>query len=478
MNSNLTPKRIHIIIFIMLAVIAFVMQQQLYILEIYLIVVYAVAMYSCVKVMHSFSSLYFYFVIYLFLCNAGQVLLHMFNIKWVGLNIYSLYSDELVRQMVYFQILSIIFLHLGALLVYNTREYVYRETYIYYIGFGRSDSNLNIDYYIYIVLTIIMHIQYAVKVVSRVSMGYGEYFYSENATTSTSLLLTVLFYIFLYVNVWREQGELRRKTIIATIISLSTLMLLVGSRSLVIPMIVGVLFINRTRERNVTEKISLSKKIKIILVAIILIFVLSILGEYRNLSLSDFSTLSFGSILGGGFFKSMIQLIQEMGGSSRCILETISRVDRAGSGNPTILYALLKSFVSTKVLNVFGLPIPSEGLSSWVTRMGGGLMGTASWGYTIIAEAYYDYGQYGFIILFFLGMLWSFIENGIKRGLEKGHEIASMAGVYILSYMVFAARSEMLLFSIPARYCFYVVVLCLIFRKLIKKERRLLYNDY
>ena len=457
-------KSIHIILLIILAVLTNLFRANVHVMEIYLIFVYAFVIYSCIKVLNGFSSLYFYFVIYLFLCNAGQTLLHAFNIEWIGLNVYSLYGNDLVLNMVYFQCLCIVFLQIGALCMHDNTKLEYAEAKEYYVRLVRSYSSSVLAYYAYIIVSMIMIIQYTAKVFTRASMGYGEFYYSESSATGVSLLLTVAFFILLFSNIWFEQSDNRKNVVYCFAGIIVVLMLIIGARSQTIPILVGILYLRRLKGLSIGEQYSFVKKVRIIIAGIALIFLLSVIGEYRNLSLSDFSGMSLGSIFGGGFFRSMINLIQEMGASSRCTLETISRIEASGTKDPTIVYAVLKAFINTKVLSVFGMNIPVENLSTWVTRMGSGQLGTGAWGYSIIAEAYYDYGQFGFLIMFFLGAMWSTLERLIRKGLSKGHVFSSMAGVYLLSYLVFAARSELLLYSVPARYCFYIAILCMAFR--------------
>lgn len=453
-------KYIYIVWFLMLALIINTVNMGLKTSEFFLILIYISAIITTVLQHKTWCSLYLFFIVYCFFCNAGQPLLHLFGIEWEGINIYMSYPTEAIIEMICFQMNCILALQIGALLVYkkyNIKDLGGRSNR-YVIKFSHPMKSIDLQYYSYIILVSIMHIQYIDKFIHRIDMGYGEFFYSDNATTSASLLLTVAYYVLLFINFinYKDKKNKRYKIIMGSMITLTSLMLMVGSRSLVIPIVCGLLFIANVNKRE--NKIPFKKKIIYLLGILLGMNILSVIGNLRNLSLASIDLQTIKNIFGFGILYTVTDLIQEMGSTSRCIMVTMSNVGVMGSGKSTMVYAFLKSFLSVSTLEKLGFSGYENSLSMWVTSKGGGTMGTASWGYSVIAEAYYDYGKYGWIALFILGMIWMIIENLINKNIARHRYVVAVTGVYLLSYLVFAARAELLLYSVPARYCFYIVV--------------------
>lgn len=429
------------------------------VMEIYLTLMYLYTIVAWAKVSKSYTNFYFIFLIYCFLCNCGQTFLHAVGLSWDGIvDIYSTYGQEQIFSMLRFQALCVGAMHFGAVLSL-TGDLSNKDKYI-------PISNIHNRGFVetaYFVLAAYMILQYIQMFIGRVDMNYGEFYYSGDSTTSVNALASVLFHTSFYVCLYkhgRENNPLLTK-ILVTAGFLSFLMLAVGSRSLVFSILFGfVVILPMVREIN----LSTGKKIKYGVYLILGLVLMQGLHALRQYSLSAVSFGTLDEAFGTGLGLAMINAVQEMGGTARCILQTMQSVSESVGGEPTMIYACLKALVPYELIQMFGVQNSSEALSYWVTEDGGGALGTAAWGYSILAEAYYDYQWMGAIAMAVFSFVWIKLEIFSRSLLNKGNLIASMAVFYFLSYLVFSARAELILFSSTARFCFYLIIITLLAR--------------
>ena len=437
----------------------------------YLIIVYVLSMFTWLFVSKKASSIYFFFLVYCLLSNAGQIILHTLNIEFSGVfDLYELYSVNIIKKTILFQCKCVIALSIGALLAWNTHfeQLQYKndgkKTFINLDFSPRSKQILMTDV-IYVALYCLVLVEYISKMGMRMSMNYGEFYYSEDTSTAVDIRVRILYHAFLYLSLWnhREYKSKARRNIYIATIAMCIFMLAVGSRSLIIPSLIGIVFIkglNILRTKQMTFI-----KIVWICAGVVFIFVLlQGIHSLRQYSLNDISVEVVMEAYGSGLFESVVDAIQEMGGSARCVAQTIYSVDmHLVPKEDTLIYALLKGFFPTGILSFLE---PNIGyLSEWVTEIGSGEK-TAAWGYSIIAEAYFNYGSNGYIAMLIFGCLYVLSENFVKTLLNNGYVVAGFAGVYVLTYLVFSARSELLLYSSEIRYFVYILIFSYVYRML------------
>ena len=458
-------KFLHVCISLAAILLFFTLNLDLRTSGIFLILVYAYAIYAWLDVTHKPTSLYFVFLLYCALSNAGQTLLYVFQIDYIGIvELYKDYSAEFVTRTLEFESICILMLSLGALIAYReNRRIVLLPEY--------KTTGLHTSDYIFIMLYCVMLVSYILKVVSRGSLNYGDFFYGDGNSTSVDVRITILFYTFLFNSYWHHYFDRFKKFIYGSSIVLGSLMMIVGSRSLIIPMVFGLIFTRllipgRNQKRYTAGQIAL-----FVFIGIVGLYFLQVFKTLRGYSLGTITFSTVADALSNSLLDGLIEIIGEIGGSTRCITETIIQVDsNPGIREHTMLYAVLKMLIPVGVLKAVGISQTMESLTVWVTTVGGGWAGTGAWGYSIIAEAYFDIGQYGWVLMFFFGYIWVILERLLYRLVEKDYHIAAFSLVYFLSYATFLARAELSLVSASGRYCLYIIIASFIIKNLFKRK--------
>ncbi|PFM78973.1 hypothetical protein COJ46_15720 [Bacillus sp. AFS077874] len=439
------------------------------IFNVFLIFVYGWAMVSWVKVNGNFVSLYFFFLIYCFFSNAGQTFLQLFDFQNYGVvNIYSQYDSNVILKMLTFQSISIMMLHSGAILFSYIKSNIRTKTtdnekipIITILG-RRKPSAGDILFWVFSIYLSIIYIR---EVLVRSNYSYGDYYYLMRDSAPTFLLMG--FHIMMYWYYLRNDYKYSKKQVYLVGIIVASLMLLVGSRAMVIPVIFGLLFIKKTISPNF-----LISRRKIFLYSIIAILSLVILGglhDLRQYSLSSLNLETIMNVYRNGIINGIGDTIQEMGGSARTIIVTINQIDSSSvNSEMTIGYALLKGMIPTFILNSLGIIPPNiESLGDWITNVGGSKSG---WGYSIIAEAYFNFQYYGFIFLGIYGFILVFLESLVIKWIHEKKYLIASALTYCLAYQIFLAREEMILLQSRMRLCIYIVIIYFMYSKLVRNK--------
>ena len=107
--------------------------------------------------------------------------------------------------------------------------------------------------------------------------------------------------------------------------------------------------------------------------------------------------------------------VSEMGGSLRVLTTTIRAIDiGAVKGEQTFLYTVLKGIVpQVELLDAIGIHEPERWhLSTWITDTYGQ---SAGWGYSMYAEAYYNFKEWGCVFMGAFGYIYSMLECKIEK---------------------------------------------------------------
>lgn len=406
---------------------------------------------------------FFVFVLYCFLSNAGQTLTHLLELSnKTNVDIYRNYGADLIAEMLLIQGLFVVFMVVGYLCFRNKGAYVYIPRLIV----PEQSKSFQWKDFILIGLAVIVALTYLQELSMRVSMSYGEYFYTVREGLST--VMQYIYHVYIYAYLLNHTGW-KRKLALSIVLILAVLSVLIGSRSATIPMLVGILYI------LMVSKTKIRIKLKYVLMGLSLLIVLSAFADLRNYSLSDLNGLLIVEAVLGSPMTAIKEIIQEMGTSARTVLSTMEGLQKGVVHHEgTILYSLLKGILPIPILSILGFSEPSiPSLSAWVSTYGAGpyVLGQG-WGYSIIAEIIYDFGYWGVFFSFLFGGVMAYLENLVERLLEK-KEIALAAGVlYVLGYGVFLARAETTLMATRIRYTVYLAIGLRLYDILAKEGRR------
>ncbi|MBQ7349138.1 MAG: O-antigen polysaccharide polymerase Wzy, partial [Clostridia bacterium] len=462
--KSMPLKVIYSLLLLILSLASVIFDLGLWANGVLLLIVYGVAIYSWLKVTHKPTSLYFMFLMYCFLSNGAQTLLYTMGVSFDKFpNIYERFHGVWINRMISFQILAIAFLAIGAMMSYKPdRIEPQREEVVKKDKTHKTGIVLDIADICYLILLTVMVVLYVSKFFTRTSMNYHDYFYGETSGTGVDTRITLLFYAFLYTSYYNHVNDGFRKFIYVTTVILAFLMLSVGSRGLTIPLIFGLLFVRALTSRGL-PRMSWKTVLKWVLLAIALLYVMQAFKTLRGYSISEWNGEVLFEAFGTGVWDGLVNIFAEMGSSAQCVIVTITEVDKSHVGQEyTIFYALCKMFVPIDIANALdintSLMLPYESLSYWVTAAGDGMDGTAMWGYSIIAEMYFNFGKLGFWGMFGFGFIWVRLEAFVKWLISKGHKVAAMAVVYLLSYSIFLARAETTLIVTYGRWAFYILL--------------------
>lgn len=399
-------------------------------------------------------SLYFIFFICCFLFNAGQILLGFFNvdsINIVGLvNIYHLYKGSALMKMLLFQSECVIAMTIGAIIAYKETEYTTNAQ----VSINNKTGQISTFEVLYIAVSILLIVSYMKELFTRSSSSYNDYYYGERQ--GVSIVLLFLYHTFMYKILLEHEKDIIEKFAWITNILLVTVMLMIGSRNAILQIVFGSIFLIVYIKKK-TLYIKPHKIILYIIIGIILLLFLTGVQNLRKYSFTELNTNIIHEVYGIGIIDSISEALTQMGGSARCLIQTMLEIDGGSvSREPTIIYALAKGIININILSLFGFNEPVNfSLSAWITKVGGSQSG---WGYSIFAEAYYDFGGLGWIFLAIWGFVYVKLEQFALRQIRNGNTLWACSLVYVLSYAIFLSRADMCLISSRIRYCLYLFI--------------------
>lgn len=424
---------------------------------------YAVTIFLWYKTTKKIASIFFIFLLMCAMFNAGQIFLGTFDITFGGnVDIYQSYSNQLLVEMMLFQSKSVLVMGIGGCLAYNKKAYDFPGTAdagpIRHKASRGAIGTLEITYF---VLYALMLFSYLREFITRSGTSYGDYYYGERE--GISILLLFAYHVVLYAVFIKHNKDGFNKVLLGSNLVLGFIMLMIGSRNVVLQLLFGTLFIFLYVKRNLV-KISFKKLLAIILIALVILVLFTGFQEVRQLSFSDITLETLVDIYGKSLGDSLVNALAQMGGSARCILQTMKEM-KAGfaSPEPTLLYAIAKGFVPIQLLSLVGLDTPENAsLSAWITEAGGSQYG---WGYSIFAEMYYNFQEWGWIFGFFFAFAYVKLEQKSLKLVKEGRIFYACAIIYVLAYVIFMARADMALISSRLRYCVYIAIISYLMKK-------------
>lgn len=436
-------------------------ENHLNVVNVLLVFVYFWSILTWLKVTKNYFSLYFFFLVYCFFCNGGQTLLQFFpNPGYQYINIYTAFSKSYVLRMVVFQIMCILSMHIGALMscvIFNKKhngeivatDSIPSATIIHDILFGISS-----------ILFIINSIQ---QLRLRTTYSYGDFY---DLRESSSPYLVAFFYISIISYYFYNYHDKTRKTLIYIVAIIQLfIMLLVGSRSSIIPILASLAFLYFLKRPQYLNR---KKAVLYFLASLVL---LAILGSVAELRAYNLNALLSGNVQGmaqKGLLFRIGEAIQEMGVSARTIVLTMHRNDIGIPHQPTILYDFIQSMVPQGVLDALGIQEPTIAvLSAWITYH---TNATSGLGYSIIAEAYFNYGYLGFIFTGIYGFIVSYLELYCIKKSKEGKILIPTLIIYILSNQIFYARAHFGLATSRLRISFILLIIYYFYKKFKKSD--------
>lgn len=408
-----------------------------------LIVSYAIAIITWIQQTGNFCSFYFLFLLYLFVCNAGQTLLQFFpDADFLYTYIYRSYRTAYVYKMVVFQAMCILGLNLGVIIALRFSKNNYRRAKESFIIQDANPSKLQ-DYLFYLTSGL-MVITALAQFILRLSVSYSEFYEMREGS---SIYIQVLFYFSSFAFYIRNRNDIKKKKLFYLIFAVQiVLYILIGSRTILLPLFstLAVCFIIVNPDYFSKSR----KTVGLFIVGFLILVVLS------NVSLSRTSAIGSSGSYSGGVLEVLGQGLHEMGQSAQTTIMTIEKIDAGTKKELTFLYYFLVAFIPRPILSIVGISEPAVGsLSAWVTHMANSNSG---FGYSIIGEAYFDFGELGFLFFILLGYVAVKLEQKCIEEAKIGRLFRSQLIAVVLSYSIFLARAQFDLMTSRLRITFFL----------------------
>lgn len=403
---------------------------------------------------------YIVFLVVVMLFNGGHAILAIFNLTEGGV-LDGLFSPSVTLQALFSVILSIGFMHLGALLGVRKGAKRIRNTSKPHLNPLTATSAKTIGWVLFVISlpASIFVLGNALKQV--LAGGYFVLFQSEGKTgvdAGPDIIAAFLVPAALILLATGAESRRRRIFTLVIIVVYSLTRLFLGSRYYAMLPLISYAWLWHRCVRPLP-------KIVMISALAILLVVLPIVGATRNVKGGDrLSIQSFADVYTSDS-SPPIALLHEMGGSLNTVAYTTTLVPSTHNFElgESYFYAFLTVFP-----NLFWdiHPTVAHGIpSTWLTwqidpytaNMGGGF------GFSLIAEAYLNFGWVGIpVILFAIGLLYGRLTSWYELSIDATK--FAIAACFCNVFTVYA-RSEMaVLFRGIIWYCLIPYLLILFFK--------------
>ncbi len=430
--------------------------------------VYVFCLVWWVKSTQYINSVFFYFLCYTALTNAGQLALYALGIEIVGIiDVFVWATDAVIVKSMDFQLYCTVFMCTCAIIaheIHSEKEKPIQETVVK--TQLQESKYISWPELIFIVSGIIYSVYNLLRLESRVDATYLDAFNARNSQDAP-FILVLLFYITFYMVCYshRAKGDEFKKIIIIVsgIVGLTTL--LFGSRNVLIPIVFGMIFL----WGKDIKTIPIHKKVIAVAAALFFLYLIGAFVNVRRMAMSELTfEVLMDALFGEGISDQLVMLISEMGGSLRVLTTTISDIDSGVvESEQTLLYTFLKGIVpDMSILEMLDINEPERWrLSAWITEKSGE---NAGWGYSMYAEAYYNFKELGYLFMGAFGYAFSWLECKIARWYSKGYTVVASAWLFFATYVIFLARADSLLITPRIRYALYLSIACVLLRGRVK----------
>ena len=389
------------------------------------------SIYSSLKNGQKLISPYIIFLIVLYVFHVGQSLIYPFDIVskndlvgFMGITIADVFSAQLVSFS------FIAFFQIGALL-YKPKKCV--NAYDDAVTAQQEKRLTRIGWFIAIISVYPYYQELISNAILSLTRGYGALYEGEVKIGLANLQTVIADYfipsiICLYIG-YRRKNAIR--IILTSILLFNSLIILItGGRSEAV-IILGLLLVLRN---YLVKPFTRKNLVAIGGCAVIVLMLLSSIAQMRsntNRSLKDTFKISSNKEDSNG----VVSAIGEMGGSMFCQIWTKEIISQTGDYRygSSYAYAFTSIIPNLGFWSLHPAKVHAD-LGSWLTSQKGLTFGT---GYSMVAEAYINFGYFGFLIMMLWGYLAARIFGYIGIALDK-RDIAYMA--FVLVFFWFALK--------------------------------------
>jgi len=436
--------------------------------SVFLLITYLFCGYAWVKSTKRLVSPFFVLFISCFAFNAGQVFLHVFDIEIN--NWYVVYRDaskNVFLKTLCFQTLCVFALTWGALIAAKNIEELKKGVYEY--ALRRDDNRYDWIDKLFIILAFLVVYEYVTLLISRGDFAYAS---GEERAGSLFYLVRYPFIVTLYYQLYRHNHKkwIKLTAVLGGFVALAIVLL--GARYSVMPILLGIIYVVFVI-RNTRFDLTFKQKFLLIIGGLLFVSLMKGWTYLRNYPLSELNWGLVQKAYSTGLLQGLYDTLSEMGKTINTLVTTISTVDAGNATNDrTILYALFVGVVPESVAGVLKLTPEIKSLASWVTKIIGVRNGQ---GYSIFAEAYFNYQNFGFLFMLVFGYIYVKLENQVVKLFQSDSPSFTILGcgiLYLISYACFLSRADMTLMSSYIKFVVYISIVIII------KRRGVIFNRY
>ncbi|MBR6655390.1 MAG: O-antigen polysaccharide polymerase Wzy [Alistipes sp.] len=422
------------------------------------VVSYVLCLYGWIKSGNKAISIYVFFVVYLFFSTIAQSVLYAVGFSWEIAQLYYECTLQQMNQYLCFNLTCIAAFNMGtALVVYKRSNCVTVESLVQSYNSRSSVNDSSVESAFLTILTVVAwlyEILFAARLLlMRQTMTYSEVY--ENASEVGGSLGSYISYIALFLALINILQKKNVKLVYACLLLTAIIFLLVGTRSRSI-VLISIMIVTLP-----IVKPQWFKKKYIIgwLGAAVLFFgALSFITSSRSSQLGSDTSVSMDTFED---VSPVVSTMLEMGASAKTVVLTMEAVDAGFPHHQTILYSTLNAIIPG--FNYTGV-LANEylQLSGWVTDYANSLF--SGLGYSIIAEAYMNYGRYGWIFMIIYGFILAYAEIFAYKKYRTGEYLIPVILLLLLSKNVFSVRGELALLIGHVRMSIYILIITLLYK--------------
>ncbi|MGE1062808.1 O-antigen polysaccharide polymerase Wzy [Megasphaera paucivorans] len=392
-----------------------------------------------------------------FVFSYGQIFLYSMGITDGKYDVMMRYSTELINQYLFYFILASIFVLIAGqrILVSNTVEPINTgEIQI-------SDITVRIVFCLMLVISASIFWSDLLSMI-MLSGTYGYHAIYENREGANSLISSIsMWYIPSLLVLMASYKNSKCKIFILFLLLFPALCFLyIGLRGRALAIILSVLFLWHSSIKPLNGK----KTFILIGLGILFFNVIFGIAAIRDEGSRSFEFMVNSILTQHSTGNSVINSISEMGGSMQIWLMLQSLIPQQYSYDYGFSYlASLLSCIPSFLLDGFSFSKYAN-LSEWIMNVEGSNYGL---GFSLIGEAYYNFGWFGIIALFFVGYFIFYVLSGKwgSKKLIKYQQAFAAIGLYIF---ITTVRDSMYL---SFRYILYTIIIPIILIYLIESDR-------
>lgn len=404
------------------------------------ILILIMCIYAWRKVTKQLFCPYIMFLLSFYMFQLGQCFLIALGIELKSTRIFGyFYEDEIINAQL-FTIKSLLFLNIGALLAYskNVKNYKLKYKQILSMKF--------IGWILFLISAPIAFYFSSIVAINSLRYGYVTAAYEMNLGQNALFNNLQSFFIpaTIMLLISYNTNKNKRNLFFGLLVVYGFINLMIGTRTLFVSIMLVLFWYYVT----IIKKINFRKFILITIVGYLTFSFMVTVGNYRGSTEKNFD--EFLVLFGENIRDNLvIEIIEEFGGSMYPLLQ-VQRIipqDEAFRLGESYLYATTAMVPNIgRILGERHIAMEKSLLDEWLMNY---LNLSYGPGFSLVAEAYYNFGYFGYVVMLLLGII---IYKII--GYSNKIELSNQYKLFIVT------TSIILIFTTPRRQFVDIFIQC------------------